>query len=38
MAFYAYSQDEERGYQPMAYEAARTENRYRTGGKDIGNG
>jgi phage FluMu gp28-like protein len=37
MAFYAYTQDEGRGYQPMTYEAVQTENRYRTGGKDIWN-
>jgi hypothetical protein len=37
MAFYAYAQDENRGYQPMTYEAVQTKNRYRTGGKDIWN-
>jgi hypothetical protein len=37
VAFYAYTQDENKGYQPMTYEAVQTENRYRTGGKDIGN-
>jgi phage FluMu gp28-like protein len=35
MAVYAYLQDDEAGYQPMTYDAVKTENRYRTeGGKD----
>ena len=34
MAFYAYKEDEAKGYQPMAYEAVETENRYRLGRKD----
>jgi phage FluMu gp28-like protein len=37
MAIYAMLQDEEKGYQPMTYEAVKTENRYRIGGKDIWN-
>jgi phage FluMu gp28-like protein len=35
MAVYAYVQDDEAGYMPMTYEAVKTENRYRTGGKDV---
>jgi phage FluMu gp28-like protein len=34
MAVYACLQDDEAGYQPMTYDAVKTENRYRTGGKD----
>jgi phage FluMu gp28-like protein len=34
MAFYAHKEDDEKGYQPMTYEAVETENRYR-GNKDI---
>jgi hypothetical protein len=30
MAIYAADLDEEKGYQPMTYEAVKTENRYRT--------
>jgi phage FluMu gp28-like protein len=34
MAVHAADEDEEKGYQPMTYEAVKTENRYR-GGKDV---
>ncbi|MDR0322324.1 MAG: hypothetical protein LBI28_12555 [Treponema sp.] len=34
MAVYAADADEEKGYQPMTYEAVQTPNRYKTGGKD----
>jgi phage FluMu gp28-like protein len=35
MALYANKEDDAKGYQPMTYEAVETENRYRTGRKDI---
>jgi hypothetical protein len=34
MAVYAADADEEKGYQPMTYEAVKTENRYRHGRGD----
>jgi hypothetical protein len=34
MAVYAFLQDAEAGYMPMTYEAVKTENRCRAGGKD----
>jgi phage FluMu gp28-like protein len=36
MAVYACSQDEEKGYQPMTYEAIKTENRFRASGINAG--